>query len=68
MMEVMGIIIGSEAKIMANKRDMVRVKKADATHSASSKEARLARRLERTAQDELFEEEEGILYAPGIAD
>ena len=68
MMEVMGITIGSEAKIMANKKDMVRVKKADATHSASSKEARLARRLERTAQDELFEEEEGILYAPGIAD
>ena len=37
-----------------DQRDMVRMKKADATNSAASKEARLARKLEQTAQEELF--------------
>ena len=46
----------------------VRVRKAEVVHTAASKEGRLSRRMERSTQNEFFEEEEGRLYGPGIAD
>ena len=36
--------------------------------AAASKEGRLSRRQERTAENAFFEKEEGGLYGPGIAD
>ena len=65
-MEVMGIVIGPQPKAAADARDHVR--KAEVVHTAASKEGRLSRRMERSAQNEFFEEEEGGLYGPGIAD
>jgi len=35
---------------------------------SSSKSARISRREARAAEDELFDQEEGIMYGPGIAD
>lgn len=67
-MEVMGITIGSYPKVAADARDNERVRKAEAAHSAASKEHRLARRQEQMAQNKLYGEEEGVLYDPGIAD
>lgn len=67
-MEVMGITIGLRAKMFAELKNDTRVRKAETAHSAASKEGRLSRRQERTAEDEFFEKEEGGLYGPGIAD
>ena len=65
-MNIMGIKIGPHAKAAADARDNVRVRKAEAAHSAASKEARTSRRMERTTQDDWFEEQEGDMYGPGI--
>jgi len=67
-MQVMGITIGPYVKSAADARDNERVRKAEAAHSAASKEHRLTLRQERTAQNEFYEQEEGVLYGPGIAD
>lgn len=67
-MEVMGITIGLQAKASVDTRDDTRVHKAESVHSAASKEGRLSRRQERTAENDFFEKEEGGLYGPGIAD
>jgi len=48
--------------------DNARVKQADQRSSFSSKSARISRREARAAEDELFDQEEGIMYGPGIAD
>ena len=68
LMEVMGIVIGPQANAAADARDHVRVRKAEVVHTAASKEGRLSRRMEQSAQNEFFEEEESGLYGPGIAD
>lgn len=68
LMEVMGIVVGPHALAAANARDDVRVRKAERAHTAASKEGRLSRRMDRSNQDEFFEEVEGGLYGPGIAD
>ena len=68
LMEVMGVVIGPQAKTAADARDHVHVRKAEVVHTAASKQGRLSRRMERSAQNEFFEEEEGGLYGPGIAD
>ncbi|EZA47227.1 hypothetical protein X777_16489 [Ooceraea biroi] len=67
-MEGMGIKLGINAKIMADRRDERRFRIAEKRATAASKEARLAHRLEQCTKNELYEEEEGILYGPGIAD
>lgn len=68
MMEAMGLKIGPQAKIMADGKDNNRIQHANRCHLESSKEARTARRNKRAGQNEFFQEEEGLLYAPGIAD
>ena len=49
-------------------RDDRRINQAELRHKASSKEGRTARRKALASQQALFEEEEGPLYGPGIAD
>lgn len=58
LMEIMGITIGPQAKAAADARDDVRER--------TSKMERLSQIME--AQDEFFEDEEGGLYGPGVAD
>ena len=65
---IMGIKIGQHAKAAADASDNVRVRKAEVAHSTASEEARTSRRMERTTQDDWFEEQEGGLYGPSIAD
>ncbi|XP_025163676.1 uncharacterized protein LOC112590659 [Harpegnathos saltator] len=55
--ETMGVIIGPSAKDYAEKR-----------HREASKEVRTARRTAAAAQQQFFEQEEGELYGPGIAE
>jgi len=68
MLSVMGVIIGNAAKDYAADRDETRLRVAEHRRQAASKEGRLAQRRASTAQQVLFEEEEGELYGPGIAD
>ncbi|TGZ49549.1 Uncharacterized protein DBV15_12978, partial [Temnothorax longispinosus] len=68
MFSVMGIIIGSAARDYAADRDETRLRLAEYRHQAASKEGRLARRKASATQQVLFEEEEGELYGPGLAD
>ena len=49
-------------------RDDRRINQVELRHKASSKEGRTARRIALDSQQALFEEEEGLLYGPGIAD
>ena len=60
-----GPMIGKE---YATERDVRRINHAELGHKASSKEGRTARRKALASQQALFEEEEGPLYGPGIAD
>jgi len=68
MFSVMGVIIGPAARDYAADRDETRLRIAEHRHQAASKEGRLARRKASATQQVLFEEEEGELYGPGIAD
>ncbi|XP_048511178.1 uncharacterized protein LOC125500959 [Athalia rosae] len=67
-METMGCTIGPIAADFAAKHKAERIKTADRRSSLDSKEARTARRTEISAENEEFEEAEGVLYGPGIAD
>lgn len=66
--ETMEIVVGPIAKKYADKRDSERIMQAEKRHEKASKEARTARREAQAALQELYEEEEGVLYGPGIAD
>jgi len=68
MLQVMDVIIGPIAKEYAIERDDSRINQAELRHEVSSKEGRTARRQALVSQQALFEEEEGPLYGPGIAD
>lgn len=45
-----------------------RIAKAENATAMSSKEARKSRRADKVAENDAYEEDEGILYAPGIDD
>jgi len=64
----MNIIIGQQAKSFADAYDEHRVERQERRSLTSTKEARTARKEEQTAQLRAFQEEEGPLYGPGIAD
>lgn len=66
--EIMGITIGPVTRSFAEKRDNYRIKIAEKRHTEASKEARIVRRNLNIAENEFYEEEEGVLYGPGIAD
>ncbi|CAH2089025.1 unnamed protein product [Euphydryas editha] len=67
---VMGVIVGpcARARDFAALKDDTRIRIADHRQRASSKEGRSSRRKASSAKQALFEEEEGELYGPGIAD
>lgn len=67
-MEVMNIKIGPIALEYARSRDNLRIRKANRESSESSKEARTKRKDVKSLENEMYEENEGILYGAGIAD
>ncbi|XP_058791035.1 uncharacterized protein LOC131664163 [Phymastichus coffea] len=67
-MQHLNIIVGQQCKNFADAADAERVIRENRRTSLSSKEARTARKLDTLSQNEFFEEEEGSMYGPGIAD
>lgn len=67
-LSVMGVTIGPQAKAYADNRDNERIVRSERRSSAASKEARTAAREQKFADQTIYEEEEGTLYGPGIAD
>lgn len=64
----MGIVIGQQCKVFADSQNKKRLQRAELRTLESTKEARTARKMTKIAKQKFFEEEEGILYGPGIAD
>lgn len=67
-METMGIIIGPYSDLFACYRDEERIKYAERRTTYQSIEERMTRRNEIIEQQRQFEETEGLLYGPGIAE
>lgn len=67
-MRLMGIPIGNQAYNFALSRDELRLNRSEAYAVDASKEGRIARRAQRAKDQSFFEEEEGGLYGPGIAE
>ncbi|KYN12200.1 hypothetical protein ALC57_15632, partial [Trachymyrmex cornetzi] len=67
-LETMGCVLGSGSVRFAEDCDNARVRQADRRTSDASKSAQIARREARAAKDELYDQEEGTMYGPGIAD
>ena len=67
-METVGVTIGQTARNYSDVVDNARILKANKNAEINSKEARTVRRALRAAADENFDETEGLLYGPGIAD
>ncbi|XP_011881176.1 PREDICTED: uncharacterized protein LOC105569367 [Vollenhovia emeryi] len=67
-METMGITIGPYADLFASNRDAERIKDAERRTFYHSVEQRMARSNENLNTRRNFEETEGLLYGPGIAD
>jgi len=67
-MQLLNLNIGQQCKMFADNIDAQRIERENRRQSFSSKEARTARRFEQMHQNEFFEEAEGLLYGPGIAD
>nr|XP_012218899.1 PREDICTED: uncharacterized protein LOC105670133 [Linepithema humile] len=66
-METMGIVIGQQCKIFVDSYNEKRLLRAEHRSSERPREARAARKMKGTIQQDL-EEEEGIAYGPGMAD
>ncbi|CAH2105542.1 unnamed protein product [Euphydryas editha] len=67
-LETMGCTIGPIAADSAAKYKAERIETAEHRSSLDSKEARTAHQNEISAENEQFEEPEGLLYGHGIAD
>ena len=67
-MEVMGVTIGNEAKNFAQIRDDRRIAIAEKFTTDTSKKERIKRKEARLAENDAYEEADGLLYGPGIAD
>lgn len=67
-MNVMGILIGTTEHTYCVRRNEERLSRSERRASSASKEARTAAREEALLENDLFEEEEGCLYGPDIAD
>ncbi|RLU19001.1 hypothetical protein DMN91_009359 [Ooceraea biroi] len=67
-METLEIKIGTTCKMFADSVDANRIRRQERRSLTSTKEVRLARKQELIEQNEMFEEAEGLLYGPGIAD
>ncbi|XP_071653066.1 uncharacterized protein [Temnothorax longispinosus] len=67
-MEIMGIVIGQQSKTFAEYHNEKRLLSAHHRSLESTKEARTARKMEKTVLQDFFEEEKGLMYGPGIAE
>ena len=68
LMTIMGIIVGRSALNFAQMTDRQRISAAEAKLNPYAKQARIQQRRILMQQNELYEEEEGLIYGPGIAD
>ncbi|XP_025159029.1 uncharacterized protein LOC105189804 isoform X2 [Harpegnathos saltator] len=59
---------GQQCKMFADIADTQRIERENKRQAFSSKEARIARRLDQMHHNEVFEEVERLLYGPRIAD
>lgn len=67
-MNLLNLTVGSYAKAYADNTDEARITRQDRKSLLQTKEARTARKQQQLEENQLFEEEEGLLYGPGIAD
>ncbi|GFY54339.1 hypothetical protein TNIN_122241 [Trichonephila inaurata madagascariensis] len=67
-MEVMAVTIGQTTRDYANTVDNARILRTEKTAEANCKEARTLQRALKAAENDNFEETEGLLYAPGVSD
>ncbi|EFN85242.1 hypothetical protein EAI_04679 [Harpegnathos saltator] len=67
-MEVMGVTIGKGAAEFVQRCDQARIELANQRSSTQSKESRTVRRNVRLEENDAYEQAEGIMYGPGIAD
>ncbi|XP_076681426.1 uncharacterized protein LOC143375815 [Andrena cerasifolii] len=68
LMNVLGLHVGPRAKMFAEDADRRRVAAAEHQDSLLYKKAKIAKKDTTEYQQQLFEETEGLLYGPGIAD
>ena len=66
-MEVVGVQVGPKSMAYAQTYNDHRIMRSENETSDASKLARLSRRAEKWAENDEFEETEGLFYAPGIA-
>jgi len=67
-MSILGIVIGTNSRTLATKNDKQRITAAEKKLSEFAKKARIEKIGLQVQQQHLFEEEEEIMYGPGIAD
>ena len=67
-MDVIGVEIGPRAVVYAELYNTRRIKRAEKATSEVSKASRISRREEKVAENDAYEETEGLLYIPGIDD
>ncbi|KYN50387.1 hypothetical protein ALC57_00024, partial [Trachymyrmex cornetzi] len=67
-METMGVTIGKISTEFAEKCDEARIEKTNLCSTSDSKESRSALRNARFEENEAYEQAEGVMYGPGIAD
>ena len=67
-MKAMGVQVGPKSMAYAQTYNDYRIIRAEKGTSDASQLARSSRRAEKWAENDVFEETEGLLYAPGIAD
>ena len=67
-MEDLGMQVGPKSMAYAQTYNDHRIMRAEKETSDASKLARSSRRVEKLAENDVFEETEELLYAPGIAD
>ena len=67
-MNTLGIIVGTQAKAFTDTTDEARITRQNRMSLSETKEARIARKQLQIENNQLFEEAEGLLYGPGIAD
>lgn len=68
LMTTLGSEIGMNSIIYTQHRDELRIERSERRSSKVAKQARIDNREEQMALQDFFEEEEGQLYGPGIAD
>lgn len=65
---ILELKIGPQCRMYAENQDAQRVKRQEQRSKSRTKEGRTARRDEQTRLQSFYEETEGLLYGPGIAD